>query len=196
MHTLPACSGDVHQRIKREPRNASAQQVADSRLRHTTLRGSLNLRPAVSDDQFRNLVHQLRAHAEIRSLFRRVGNCVPDAFESIRLRLFHIERLSVQRIAPWLFRCAPHSTRIAKRNLHAHAIDQQSNLVTSCSYWAKTHRVTHDGIAKRPVRYFDLLPSAVTRIVRYVPRHLFSRNDRKNRLLRRDQIPQMKDMGC
>ena len=49
--------------------------------------------PRLTQKSVNSLVHKLRAHANVRRLFRCVGNCVADAFVSVSLRQFQVEPL-------------------------------------------------------------------------------------------------------
>jgi hypothetical protein len=55
LHAPPERRRDVHQRIEREPRDASAQQIVDAWLRDSAALGRLDLLPAFGLDQLGNL---------------------------------------------------------------------------------------------------------------------------------------------
>jgi hypothetical protein len=87
MHALAHCRGNVDQGIQRKPGDAPAQQIADARLRDGTVAGGFYLRPAFALDQRGNFVHQLRAHAQVGGLLRRVGQRVPHTGEAVNIGL-------------------------------------------------------------------------------------------------------------
>jgi len=85
----PERRGDIDERIKRESCNPPAQQVVDAWLSDAAALCRFLLRPALLLDDCLDLVHQIRAHSQVRRLFRRVGNRIPDIGEFPHFQFAH-----------------------------------------------------------------------------------------------------------
>lgn len=79
MDALPKRRSNVHERVQRESRNASAEKVVNARLRYPTSECSFFLSPASLVDEFGNLVHEFGTHTKICSLLGRISDSIPYA---------------------------------------------------------------------------------------------------------------------
>ncbi len=57
MHPLPKSGGNIDQSIKRKTRNPTTQQIVDTRLCHTTMRGGFNLSPMIFRNKSSDFIH-------------------------------------------------------------------------------------------------------------------------------------------
>ena len=94
MHVPAKGSRDVHQRIEREARDSSPQQIIHARLRHARAARGIRLGPAVFINQRRDLVHQFGAQTQVRRLLRRVGHLVFIGGIAVYLHTINAENLA------------------------------------------------------------------------------------------------------
>lgn len=83
-HTEPQRGGDVHERVEREARNPAAEQVVDPWLRHAAVARRLRLCPILSFHACCDFLHQFCPRPQVRGLFGRVPNRIPNTRVALR----------------------------------------------------------------------------------------------------------------
>jgi len=78
-HLPPQRRRNIHERIERKPRDLPPQQIVDPRLRHAAMACRFRLSPGPPFHKCRDLLHQLGARPQVRSLPRGIRDRVPHA---------------------------------------------------------------------------------------------------------------------